>query len=98
MANREYITAVSIRAGIIQLIAPNGEICYYRQRGIDSYLMKYYQNSTEMEKSFIKSGELAKDWRKYPELPRNWSISFEEPSIMGRAYATFNPSRKTKEF
>lgn len=96
MTNREYITAVAIKAGIIQLIAPNGEICYYRQRGIDSYLRKYCQNSTEMEKSLIKSGKLVKDWKNYPELPKSWSISFEDPEIMGRAYATFNPMREYK--
>lgn len=96
MAEREYLTAIAIRGGIIQLIKPNGEIGYYRQRGIDRYLMKYVQNRAEMERSFMKSGKLAKDWRKYSELPKNWSISFEDPEIMGRAYVTFNPMREYK--
>lgn len=95
MAMREYLTAIAIRKGIIQLIKPNGEIGYYRQRGIEGYLKKYCQNSAEMEKSLIKSGRLVKDWRNYPELPRNWSISFEDTEIMGRAYATFNPDRES---
>lgn len=94
MAMREYLTAIAIREGIIQLIKPNGEIGYYRQRGIDKYLQSC-RNLLEVERSLIKAGILAKDWKKYPELPRNWSISFEDPEIMGRAYATFNPDRES---
>lgn len=94
MAMREYLTAIVIRGGIIQLIKPNGEIGYYRQRGIDKYLQGC-RNLLEAERSLIKDGKLAKDWKKYPELPRNWSISFEDGEIMGRAYATFNPDRES---
>lgn len=94
MAMREYLTAIVIRGGIIQLIKPNGEIGYYRQRGIAKYLQGF-RNLLEAERSLIKAGKLAKDWKKYPELPRNWSISFEDTEIMGRAYATFNPDRES---
>ena len=83
---REHLTAIAVQSGIIQLIEPNGNIGFYRQRGIDKY------NLTQIN-VFIQRGILSKDWNKVKELPKNWSISFEEPSIMGRAYATFNPDR-----
>ena len=83
---REHLTAIAVQSGIIQLIEPNGNIGFYRQRGIDKY------NLTQI-KVFIQRGILSKDWNKVKELPKNWSIAFEEPSIMGRAYATFNPDR-----
>lgn len=86
---REYITAIQIDKGIIQLIKPDGQIGFYRQRGIDKY-------SNSQINVFIARGILHKDWKNCAELPHNWSISFEEPSIMGRAYATFNPSREYK--
>lgn len=85
--NKEYITAIHIEKGIIQLIKPDGFIGYYTQRGIRQY-------SEQQISVLVARGQLNPNWRAYPELPKNWSISFEEPSIMGRAYATFNPNRK----
>lgn len=80
--NREYITAISIEAGLIFLIEPNGELGWYRQRGIKTL--------TEAEiRSEVASGRLNPAWAKYPELPRNYSISFEDPEIMGVARATY---------
>lgn len=79
---RQYITAISIMQGIITLIEPNGEIGYYRQRGIKAL-------SPSVRDRVIHDGFLDKNWGKYPELPRNYTIYFEEPEIMGRAVATF---------
>lgn len=79
---REYLTAISIDAGIITLIQPNGQIGYYRQRGIQTL-------SNQAKQAQISSGKLNQMWENIPELPRNWSISFEDTEIMGRALATF---------
>lgn len=84
---REYLTAIAIDKGIIQLIKPDGNIGYYRQRGITKY-------TPDQVKNFVRKGLLIKQWDKCEELPYNWSISFEDEQIMGRAYATFNPNRK----
>lgn len=83
---REYITAIHIEKSIIQLIQPNGSIGFYTQRGLRQY-------SNSQINVLIARGQLDPNWKSFPELPKNWSISFEEPSIMGRAYATFNPNR-----
>ena len=77
----------AIDKGIIQLIKPDGNIGYYRQRGVTKY-------TPDQVKSFVRKGLLSKQWDKCEELPYNWSISFEDEQIMGRAYATFNPNRK----
>lgn len=79
---RKYITAICIMQGIIELIEPNGEIGYYRQRGIKAL-------SPSVRDRVIKDGFLDKNWGKYPELPKNYTIYFEDPEIMGRAVATF---------
>lgn len=79
---REYLTAVSINAGIITLIEPNGNIGYYRQRNIQNL-------GVQKRACLVKIGALNKDWAKYKELPRNYSISYEEPEIQGRALASF---------
>lgn len=82
---RQYLTAVSIVAGIITLIDYNGEIKYYRQRGIGKFTDK-------QRKMLISSGLLDQNWERYAELPSHISISFEDPDIMGRAQATYpNP-------
>lgn len=79
---RKYITAICIMKGIIELIEPNGEIGYYRQRGIKAL-------SPSVRDRVTKDGFLDKNWGKYPELPKNYTIYFEDPEIMGRAVATF---------
>jgi hypothetical protein len=79
---REYLTAVSICSGIITLIDMNGNICYYRQRGIKKF--------TDQERQvLISSGFLQKNWEQFKELPSYISISFEDPEIMGKARATY---------
>lgn len=88
---RQYLTAVSIMAGIITLIDYNGNIQQYRQRGIGKY-------SDSQRKVLISAGLLVKNWETYKELPSYISISFEDPEIMGRAQATYpNPEKISKQ-
>ena len=77
-SNREHLTAISINRGVIMLIEP---------RGIDTL------TSQELI-SEVRSGHLIARWGDIPELPKNYSISFEDPSIMGRAFATYWLVRK----
>lgn len=84
---RERLIAVKIDRGIIALIEPNGEIGYYRQRGINQL------SSSEIAKC-ISLGKLNPRWKEFKELPHNYSIGFEDEAVMGRAYASFNPNRK----
>lgn len=79
---RQYLTAVTICAGIITLIDYNGNIVYYRQRGIKKY--------SELDRMrLISAGFLQRNWETFEELPKHISISFESPEIMGRACATY---------
>ena len=79
---RLYLTAVGIKSGIITLIDENGNIVYYRQRGIDKL-------TNEQRAKLIHYGLLASNWDKYRELPKYISISYEDPTIMGRARASY---------
>lgn len=83
---RKYLTATTIIAGIITLIDENGEIKYYRQRGIT-------QLSDEFKMQLINVGFLDRYWYNYKELPRDITVSFEDEEIMGKASASF-PSKK----
>lgn len=84
--DRKYLTATTIIAGIITLIDENGEICYYRQRGIN-------QLPDNFKTQLISVGFLNRNWYNFKELPKNITISFEDEAIMGKASATF-PARK----
>ena len=75
---RQYLTAVTICGGIITLIDYNGNICYYRQRGINKFTDKQRQ-------LLINAGMLQRNWEQYKELPSHISISYEDPETMGRA-------------
>ena len=87
---REYLTAITVVGGIITLIDNNGSIQYYRQRGIKKLTDKQRQ-------MLIGIGLLQRDWERYKELPSHISISYEDPSIMGRARATYpNPEEIIK--
>lgn len=79
---REYVTAISIMSGIIQLIEPNGEIAYYRQRGMSRI-------PSDIMREFVLRGKVVPNWVEYKELPSNYSISFEDEDIMGKARASF---------
>ena len=80
--NREYLTAIVIINGIIQLIEPDGQIGFYRQRGIQTLSPSTIIND-------IRAGKLNAHWKEYKELPKNWSISYEDEEIMGKALATY---------
>lgn len=79
---RLYLTAITIVGGIITLIDETGNICNYRQRGINKL-------SDEQRAALISMGLLQRNWSMYRELPSHISISFEDPAIMGRARATY---------
>ena len=79
---RQYLTAVTIECGIICLIDYSGNIIYYRQRGIQRI-------PDEQRKLLISLGLLARDWEQYKELPSYISISYEDPTIMGKARASY---------
>ena len=79
---KQYLTALSIVAGIITLIDENGEIKYYRQRGIT-------QLTDEFKITLIRVGFLNRDWYSFPEIPKNISITYEDEEILGRAHAVY---------
>lgn len=83
------VTVISIQMGVIQLIEPNGSIGWYRQTGLKNFTALDLQR-------FIREGKLAVNALDFNEVPANYRLSFEEPSIMGRAYKSFNPNRKTR--
>lgn len=82
---RQYLTAITICGGIITLLDYNGQVCYYRQRGINKF-------SDKQRQLLISAGLLQRNWEQFKELPSHISISYEDPEIMGRARATYpNP-------
>lgn len=76
------LTAINIIAGIIALIDENGNIAYYRQRGIQRI-------DEPTRRMLMQSGFLNPQWASYKELPRNIRIAFEDESIQGKARVTF---------
>lgn len=86
---RKYLTATVIIAGIIELIDENGEIVYYRQRGIN-------QIPQDVKVMLINKGMLNRYWANYKELPKYISISYEDEEVMGRASASF-PTKQCME-
>lgn len=89
---RQYLTAVSIVGGIITLIDYNGNIRYFRQRGIKKL-------TDSQRQKLIYLGLLQKNWETFAELPSHISISFEDPEVMGRARASYpNPDEILKAF
>jgi hypothetical protein len=79
---REYLTAVTICGGIITLVDLDGNIAYYRQRGIKRF-------TDQQRQLLIANGFLQKNWEQFKELPSYITISFEDPEIMGKARATY---------
>lgn len=80
---RQYLTVIAIDKGIIALIEPDGTIGYYRQRGIS-------QLSDGVIQRAIAEKRLSARWKVFKQLPKHYSISYEDPDLMGRAYATFS--------
>ena len=79
---RQFLTAITVVAGLITLIDENGQIAIYRQRGIQKY-------SEGQIKVLMNAGLLDPRWRMYKELPKHISIFFEDPEVMGKAQATY---------
>ena len=79
---RQRLMATLIVAGIIELIDGNGDIVYYRQRGIN-------QIPVDVRNLLISKGMLNRYWTNYKELPRHVSIYYEDEVIMGKAQASF---------
>lgn len=79
---RQYLTAVSIIGGIITLIDLDGNIKYYRQRGIGKL-------TDGQRQGLIAMGLLQRNWSMFSELPSYISISFEDPESMGKARASY---------
>lgn len=90
MARWERVTAVSIEQGVIQLIEPNGEIGWYRQRGITGRLTQH-QIAIAVNAKILHPRVF-----ELPELPKNYSISFEDEEIQGKACATFDTTELDK--
>lgn len=82
MARWEYITAIAIDKGVIQLIEPDGRINFYSQLGIKNL------GAPRINK-LIQEGKLHPKVLKLPDIPKNYSISFEDEEIMGKAERTF---------
>lgn len=90
MARWERVTAVSIEQGVIQLIEPNGEIGWYRQRGITGRLTQH-QIAIAVNTKLLHPRIF-----ELQELPKNYSISFEDEEIQGKACATFDTTELNK--
>ncbi len=79
---KRALTVIVIIAGVIELIEDDGNIAYYRQRGID-------QIPLEIKEFLISKGMLNRYWKSYPEIPKNAYIRYADPSTMGRALKTY---------
>lgn len=86
---RQYLMATVIVGGIIELIDGNGDIVYYRQRGIN-------QIPVDVRNLLMSKGMLNRYWANYKELPKHVSIFYEDEDIMGRAQASF-PAKQCME-
>lgn len=75
---KKFLTAIQIVAGIITLIDEDGQIVFYRQRGISKF-------SRRQLKVLIGSGLLDERWRMFEEIPKNINIYYEDPEIKGKA-------------
>ena len=86
---REYLTAIWVDKGIIQLIDVDGVIRCYRQRGLR-------QLKPAVINKLVASDRLVKNWDCFKELPSNYTISFEDEEIQGKARATYPNLEKLK--
>lgn len=75
---KQYLTALSIEAGIITLIDADGDIKKYRQRGITGL-------TEEFKLLLIRIGFLNRSWYAFEEIPANIVIFYEDEEILGRA-------------
>ena len=84
----KVLTAISIYKGVITLIDEDGEVKHYLQRGIESMTMMKKaelgrQNLLDFDASLA-----------YKDLPKDISIEFEDPSVQGKVYVTYNEKRE----
>lgn len=79
---RRYLKVITIIAGIITLVDENGNIVFYRQRGISKI-------DAQTRLVLMNVGFLHRDWSNYKELPSDVSIRYEDEEILGKAKATF---------
>ncbi len=77
------VTAISIEQGVIKLIEPDGSIGTYSQRGIRK--LSYNEREMAISRGFITPMVLM-----LRELPLKYAIEFDEPTIMGKAKASFS--------
>jgi len=80
---RLHLTAISVHKGVIQVIMPDGNIALFAQRGIKKLTPNEAMVAIERDLVEPKAFGLR-------ELPSNISISFEDPTIQGKAVASFN--------
>ncbi len=79
---KEYLTAISICAGIITLIDYNGNLCQYRQRGIGRF-------NHEQRMNLISLGLLQRGWERYEEIPKHIVLSYEDSTLLGKASSKY---------
>lgn len=73
-----YLTAISVTAGIITLLAQDGVIKKYRQTGISSM-------TDEQRLELIRLGLLERNWHCFEEIPKQTEIFYEDEEILGKA-------------
>ena len=82
MSERKNLTVFSLTAGIIGLVNEDGDIVYYRQRGITNLDI-----ATRQE--LIRLGLLYRTWYNFEELPRDIKIHYEDEEVLGQACAVY---------
>lgn len=80
------ITCVGVYNGIVQVIEPNGNIGYYRMRGIGKLNRVQLMN-------LIGLGVLDRNVVNLPELPKEYHCKYEKGSGMGRCVVNFDKSK-----
>lgn len=83
MTDRFYATLVSFDKGVLQVIGPDGNMYYFRQRGTSNLTDKEYARA-------FSKGLLCHQAMRLRVFPSNWSLINEEPEILGKVTVTFN--------
>lgn len=80
------VTCIAIYKGVVQVIEPNGNIGYYRMRGIGKLNKVQILN-------LIGAGELDNNVLNLAELPKEYHCNFEKGAGMGRCVVNFDKSK-----
>lgn len=80
--DKQYLTAIKIKSGIITLLDSDGFVKQYRQRNITKI-------PEDIKSKLIELELLDCNWDQYPELPGNISLSFEDPYLWGKAETAY---------